>query len=52
MEVAQTSTAVDADSSRFPDDWLFAHRWKPKTAPSRLKFLTIGGRVRWQLQLG
>lgn len=36
---------VNADAERFPDDWLFAHRWKPKTAPARLKFLTIGGRV-------
>jgi hypothetical protein len=26
LEVAQKSTEVDADSSRFPDGWLFSHR--------------------------
>lgn len=26
LQVAQTSVAVDADSSRFPPHWLFAHR--------------------------
>lgn len=45
LEVAQASVEVNADAERFPDDWLFAHRWKPKTAPARLKFLTIGGRT-------
>ncbi len=26
LQVAQTSVAVDADSSQFPPHWLFAHR--------------------------
>lgn len=26
-EVVQTAVAVDADSSKFPDDWMFHVRW-------------------------
>jgi len=25
--VLQTAVSVDADADRFPDDWIFAHRW-------------------------
>lgn len=49
------STAVDllAESDRFPQEWLFKHRWAKgkKDAPQRLpngekiKFLTVGGRT-------
>ncbi|KAI4238829.1 MAG: hypothetical protein LQ349_000833 [Xanthoria aureola] len=49
------STAVDllAESDRFPEEWLFKHRWGKgkKDAPQRLpngekiKFLTVGGRT-------
>jgi formamidopyrimidine-DNA glycosylase len=48
-------TAVDllADSDKFPEDWLFKHRWgkgkkdAPKTLPSgeKITFLTVGGRT-------
>ena len=50
-----TKTAVDllADSSKFPDEWLFNHRWGKgkKDAPTKLPngaaitFLTVGGRT-------
>ncbi|KAG9231759.1 DNA glycosylase/AP lyase [Amylocarpus encephaloides] len=49
------STAIDAlaDSSKFPDDWLFQHRWgkgkkdAPTTLPNGVKIthLTVGGRT-------
>lgn len=49
------STAVDllAESDRFPEEWLFKHRWGKgkKDAPQRLpngekiKFVTVGGRT-------
>ena len=48
-------TAVDllADSEKFPEDWLFKHRWgkgkkdAPKTMPNgeKIVFLTVGGRT-------
>ena len=48
-------TAVDllGDSEKFPDDWLFKHRWgkgkkdDPKTLPDgkKITFLTVGGRT-------
>jgi formamidopyrimidine-DNA glycosylase len=48
-------TAVDllADSEKFPDDWLFKHRWgkgkkdAPKSLPTgeKITFLTVGGRT-------
>ncbi|KAI9738613.1 MAG: hypothetical protein M1834_008117 [Cirrosporium novae-zelandiae] len=50
-----TSTAVDllGDSERFPDDWIFKHRWgkgkkdHPKTLPNGQKIvhITVGGRT-------
>ena len=49
------STAVDllADSDKFPEDWLFKHRWgkgkkgSSNTMPSgeKIVFLTVGGRT-------
>ena len=48
-------TAVDllADSSKFPDEWLFKHRWgkgkkdSPTSLPNgaKITFLTVGGRT-------
>lgn len=48
-------TAVDllADSEKFPEEWLFKHRWgkgkkdAPKALPSgeKITFLTVGGRT-------
>lgn len=48
-------TAVDllADSDKFPEDWLFKHRWgkgkkdAPKSLPNgeKITFLTVGGRT-------
>lgn len=48
-------TAVDAlgDSTKFPEEWLFNHRWgkgkkdAPSTLPNgaKLTFLTVGGRT-------
>ena len=49
------ATAVDllADSDKFPEDWLFKHRWgkgkkdAPKSLPNgdKITFLTVGGRT-------
>jgi len=30
------AVAVDADSDRFPADWLFHHRWGGKRGPERI----------------
>jgi len=55
--VCQTAVDVQADSSKFPSDWLFPHRWgkgkKEKTAPlllpdgevAKIKWITVGGRT-------
>ncbi|KAG4417292.1 hypothetical protein IFR04_009582 [Cadophora malorum] len=53
LYVCQTAVDSLADSSKFPDDWLFKHRWgKGKkdaatTLPNgaKLTFLTVGGRT-------
>lgn len=50
LEVPAAAVAVDADSSRFPKDWIFHHRWEEKKSPSGVSFLKIGGRVRHPLQ--
>ncbi|KAF9654274.1 AtMMH-1 [Thelephora ganbajun] len=55
-EVCKVAVSVDADDAKFPDDWLFKHRWgkgkgetKIFTLPSgkrgTLRWVTIGGRT-------
>ena len=46
VAVPRIAVDVDADSSRFPEDWIFHHRWSEKKAPSHYSFIKIGGRVR------
>lgn len=48
IEVPRIAVNVEADSSRFPDDWIFHYRWNENGAPKRYSFLKIGGRVRPQ----
>ncbi|ETN46587.1 formamidopyrimidine-DNA glycosylase [Cyphellophora europaea CBS 101466] len=51
--VCGTACELLADSEKFPDDWLFKHRWgkgkkdATKTLPSgeKILFLTVGGRT-------
>ncbi|KIK70388.1 hypothetical protein GYMLUDRAFT_234860 [Collybiopsis luxurians FD-317 M1] len=55
--VCETAVSVDADDTKFPDNWLFKHRWgkgkKAKAAslklpsgePATIKWLTVGGRT-------
>jgi formamidopyrimidine-DNA glycosylase len=53
MYICQTAVELLADSTKFPDDWLFKHRWGKgkKDAPAKLPngeaitFLTVGGRT-------
>jgi formamidopyrimidine-DNA glycosylase len=53
MHICQTAVDVLGDSSKFPDEWLFNHRWgKGKkdastTLPNgaRITFITVGGRT-------
>lgn len=53
MHVCQTAVGALGDSSKFPDEWLFNHRWgKGKkdastTLPNgaKITFLTVGGRT-------
>ncbi|KZT56021.1 hypothetical protein CALCODRAFT_406965, partial [Calocera cornea HHB12733] len=60
-EVCRTAVGVNADSSQFPRDWLFRHRWGkgrkssspssssplllPDGTPATIKFITVGGRT-------
>ncbi|PLB55119.1 hypothetical protein P170DRAFT_374645, partial [Aspergillus steynii IBT 23096] len=51
--VCSTSVDLLADSDKFPEDWLFKHRWgkgkknTPSVLPNgeRITFLTVGGRT-------
>lgn len=51
--VCSTAVETQSDSSRFPDDWLFKHRWgkgkkgDPKILPNgaKIEFVTVGGRT-------
>lgn len=51
--ICGTACELLADSERFPEDWLFKHRWgkgkkgAPKTLPNgeKIVFLTVGGRT-------
>ncbi|KAJ6807888.1 formamidopyrimidine-DNA glycosylase isoform X2 [Iris pallida] len=47
-EVIQYAVEVDADSSRFPIDWLFHFRWGKKSGKvsgKKIEFITAGGRT-------
>ncbi|MEM6292325.1 MAG: DNA-formamidopyrimidine glycosylase family protein [Myxococcota bacterium] len=49
-DVVATAVAVDADSDRFPQDWLFHRRWSPSNglcsvAGDPIEFLTVAGRT-------
>lgn len=54
--VCELAVAVHADDSRFPEHWLFKHRWGkgkkekhtlklPSGEPATIKWLTVGGRT-------
>lgn len=51
--ICDTAVALLADYEKFPEDWLFNHRWgkgkkdAPKSLPSgeKITFLTVGGRT-------
>ncbi|KAF8592003.1 hypothetical protein K439DRAFT_1537255 [Ramaria rubella] len=54
--VCRTAVDVNADSSRFPEDWLFKHRWGkgkkvkhtlllPNGQPATIKWSKVGGRT-------
>ncbi|EDN99554.1 hypothetical protein SS1G_02408 [Sclerotinia sclerotiorum 1980 UF-70] len=53
MYICQTAVDLLADSSKFPDDWMFKHRWGkgkkdgPTALPNgeKITFLTVGGRT-------
>ncbi|KAH9850675.1 hypothetical protein C2E23DRAFT_734804, partial [Lenzites betulinus] len=55
-EVCRVAVSVNADDSKFPDDWLFKYRWGkgkkekhtltlPDGKPATIKWLTVGGRT-------
>ena len=53
MYVCTTAVELRAESDKFPETWLFKHRWgkgkkdNPQTLPNgeKIKFLTVGGRT-------
>ncbi|GJM97881.1 hypothetical protein PR202_ga14842 [Eleusine coracana subsp. coracana] len=48
LEVVTYAVEVDADCDRFPEEWLFHHRWgkKPgKVNGKKIEFITAGGRT-------
>ncbi|KAF8488177.1 hypothetical protein JB92DRAFT_3090830 [Gautieria morchelliformis] len=55
IDVCCKAVEVNADSSRFPDDWLFKHRWGkgknvhtlvlPNGKPATIKWAKVGGRT-------
>ncbi|XP_073002450.1 formamidopyrimidine-DNA glycosylase isoform X2 [Typha latifolia] len=47
-EVIQYAVEVDADSGRFPVEWLFHFRWGKKSGKvngKKIEFITVGGRT-------
>jgi len=55
-EVCRIAVSVNADDSKFPDHWLFKHRWGkgkkkehtlklPSGEPATIKWITVGGRT-------
>ncbi|KAJ3575910.1 hypothetical protein NP233_g776 [Leucocoprinus birnbaumii] len=57
LYVCQTAISVNADDRKFPDHWLFKHRWGkgkksqagvlalPSGEPATIQFTTVGGRT-------
>lgn len=48
QEVIKFSVEVDADSERFPETWIFHHRWNKKPGElggKKIAFITVGGRT-------
>ncbi|GJE87859.1 formamidopyrimidine-DNA glycosylase N-terminal domain-containing protein [Phanerochaete sordida] len=56
QQVCRTAVEVDADDTKFPEDWLFKHRWGkgkkkqhslllPSGEPATIKWVTVGGRT-------
>ncbi|KAJ7275543.1 AtMMH-1 [Mycena haematopus] len=53
--VCEVAVAVDADDTKFPENWLFKHRWGkgkkshnlklPTGEPATIKWITVGGRT-------
>ncbi|KAJ7630481.1 Formamidopyrimidine-DNA glycosylase H2TH domain-containing protein [Roridomyces roridus] len=54
--VCETAVSVNADDSKFPEHWLFKHRWGkgkkaaqtlklPSGDPATIKWITVGGRT-------
>ncbi|KAJ6626922.1 AtMMH-1 [Mycena sp. CBHHK59/15] len=54
--VCETAVSVNADDSKFPEHWLFKHRWGkgkkvvhnlklPSGEPATIKWITVGGRT-------
>ncbi|TCD66762.1 hypothetical protein EIP91_000953 [Steccherinum ochraceum] len=54
--VCRTAVDLNADASKFPEDWLFKHRWGkgkkqketftlPSGKPGTIKWVTVGGRT-------
>ncbi|OCH92660.1 hypothetical protein OBBRIDRAFT_811507 [Obba rivulosa] len=53
-EVCRIAVEANADDAKFPDDWLFRHRWGkgkkhtmklPDESPATIKWITVGGRT-------
>ncbi|KAF5377254.1 hypothetical protein D9615_006364 [Tricholomella constricta] len=55
-EVCRIAVSTNADDSKFPDHWLFKHRWGkgkkkehtmklPSGEPATIKWITVGGRT-------
>ncbi|KZT67651.1 hypothetical protein DAEQUDRAFT_728891 [Daedalea quercina L-15889] len=56
-EVCRVAVELNADDTRFPEDWLFKHRWGkgkkgknrelklPDGKPATIKWITVGGRT-------
>ncbi|KAH8086602.1 AtMMH-1 [Cristinia sonorae] len=56
QDICNTAVAVNADDSKFPENWLFKHRWGkgkkqkstlklPNGEPATLKWVTVSGRT-------
>ncbi|KAK0198976.1 hypothetical protein F5146DRAFT_920022, partial [Armillaria mellea] len=56
MYVCETAVEANADDTKFPNDWLFKHRWGkgkkaahnmvlPSGEPATIKWITVGGRT-------
>lgn len=48
QEVIKISVEVDADSERFPENWIFHHRWNKKPGEvggKKIEFISVGGRT-------